>query len=45
MVEGMSCNHNFNFTNNKGAFLKTIKMPIKGAKLFVIVNSKMMRAV
>ena len=31
--------------NNKGAVLKTMKMNIKGAKICVIVNSKMIRTV
>ena len=34
-------NRSFCFANNSGAFLDTIKMAIKGAKMCVIVNSKM----
>ena len=33
-------NRIFCFTNNRGSFLKTIKMTVKGAKMCVIFNSK-----
>ena len=35
-------NHNFCFVNNSGTFLETIKIAIKGAKMRIIVNSKML---
>ena len=34
-------NRNFCFANNRGAFLKTMKMAIKGAKMRGIVNTKL----
>ena len=33
-------NRIFRFTNNRGSFLKTIKMTVKGAKMCAIVDPK-----